>query len=266
MVSGIERTPSSSSRDGDVRRAFFGLERRSLERLSTRVVPCTSGVAYLDDEYPTRYYSNLLLADADALSVDALIEDADATLVDREHRRIIVRPAGVGERLAPFFVEHGFEASSEVVMVHRRGSDRVGTAAVEELSFEEIAPLILEVYLEDGTLTEETALHFTQQHRKFERSIGARFFASRIDGELAGSCELWASAPDALVEHVGTLERFRGRGVARSVILQAMEAAGEAGAEHVFIVTDEDDWPKELYARLGFDPIGRDRTFTKVPA
>jgi hypothetical protein len=25
----------------------------------------------------------------------------------------------------------------------------------------------------------------------------------------------------------------------------------------VFIVADDDGWPKQLYARLGFDPIGR---------
>ena len=29
------------------------------------------------------------------------------------------------------------------------------------------------------------------------------------------------------------------------------------GTELVFIVADDDDWPKDLYGRLGFEPIGR---------
>jgi predicted N-acetyltransferase YhbS len=37
----------------------------------------------------------------------------------------------------------------------------------------------------------------------------------------------------------------------------AIAAAREAGADFVFLVADADDWPKEWYARLGFEPIGR---------
>ena len=30
-----------------------------------------------------------------------------------------------------------------------------------------------------------------------------------------------------------------------------------AGNELVFIQADDDGWPKQLYSRLGFDPVGR---------
>jgi hypothetical protein len=36
------------------------------------------------------------------------------------------------------------------------------------------------------------------------------------------------------------------------------------GANLTFIVADEHDWPKDLYAKLGFRPIGRIRAFTRV--
>jgi hypothetical protein len=39
-----------------------------------------------------------------------------------------------------------------------------------------------------------------------------------------------------------------------------LRAAGEAraeGADLVFLVADGDDWPKELYRKLGFDTVGR---------
>ena len=33
----------------------------------------------------------------------------------------------------------------------------------------------------------------------------------------------------------------------------------------IFLIADDADWPKELYAKLGFDPIGRFWQFTKPP-
>ena len=63
-----------------------------------------------------------------------------------------------------------------------------------------------------------------------------------------------------------TLEEFRGLGVARAVVLAAVEAARAAGAERVFIAADDDDWPKSLYERVGFDRIGRVWEFQRRPA
>ena len=60
----------------------------------------------------------------------------------------------------------------------------------------------------------------------------------------------------AEIDNVHTLERFRGRGVARAVVGRAVqEASSIAGADLVFLIADDADWPKELYAKLGFDPV-----------
>jgi hypothetical protein len=40
-------------------------------------------------------------------------------------------------------------------------------------------------------------------------------------------------------------------------VLRAAAEARSSGADLVFLVADADDWPKELYGRLGFDTIGR---------
>ena len=121
-----------------------------------------------------------------------------------------------------------------------------------------------EIYRREGELPDEPFIRrFVDQHESWERSIGARRFVARIDGVLAGQCELYVDGHDAQVEFVDTLEEFRGRGVARAVVLGAVAAARDAGAEHIFIMGDDDDWPKELYRRLGFDPIGRRWDFTR---
>lgn len=247
----------------------FGLERRLLERLSTRTEPFEHGVAYFDEEYRERYKSNFLLADRrlDGVSADALLDAAEGILggAGYEHREVVVSDDRHGERFAPTFAEHEYTVARYVTMVHRRAPDREAGLTVEELSFAGVRSLILEMYRRESDLSDETVRLFTDQHGKYERVIGARFFAARVDGELAGDCELWVDGPDALVENVGTLDEHRGRGVCRAVVLRAVEAARGVGAPNVFIVADDGDWPKDLFARLGFDRIGRTWQFIRWP-
>ncbi|MCI0632568.1 MAG: GNAT family N-acetyltransferase [Actinobacteria bacterium] len=251
----------------DELRAFADLKRRLLERLSTRVVPFRWGTAYLDAEFPTRYYSNFLLADSDldAASPEDLIGAADEILggAGYAHRRVVVRGEPSAARLHSGFAMNGYEAAREVVLIHRRKPDRAGALEVEEVSFDGARALIERAYREDPDLPPEVTAPFTQQHRKFELVIGARFFVAQVNGTQAGHCELFVDGADALVENVGTLERFRNKGVARSIVLRAIEAARKAGAIRTFIMADEEDWPKELYQRLGFAPLGVDVPFTK---
>ena len=101
--------------------------------------------------------------------------------------------------------------------------------------------------------------------RVLVEGVGARFFAQRLDGRIAGSCELYLEGDVAQIEDVNTLEEFRGRGVARNVVLRAAEEAARSGATFVFLFADEQDWPRHLYARLGFDEVGQSRLFTRWP-
>ena len=79
-------------------------------------------------------------------------------------------------------------------------------------------------------------------------------------------CELYVHDRVAQVEHVDTLEEFRGRGIASSLVLRAVAEARMAGADLVCIEADLEDWPISLYRRLGFVGIGRSWAFTKPPA
>jgi len=63
---------------------------------------------------------------------------------------------------------------------------------------------------------------------------------------------------------VATLDAFRRRGVARAMVALATDLARESGAELDWIAADDNDWPKDLYFKLGFRPIGRIFSFTAV--
>ena len=247
---------------------FLALEARLLERTSTNIEPFEFGIAYLDEEHPERYYSSFLRVDArrEGLTAEGLAAAAERILGHPRfvHRMVVVNDERVAEELIPRFEQLGYRTSWSVVMSNRRPPDRAGEMPVREVPFAEVRALIRETYLEDGGVPDDLADGFTRQQGKREGTIGARSFVADVDGQHAGSCELYVDGPDAQVEHVGTLERYRGRGVARSVVLRAVEEARLAGASRVFILADEDDWPKRLYERLGFDRIGRIGDFLKL--
>lgn len=250
--------------------AFTAFEGRLLRRVSTRVEPFKWGTAYLDDDLPQRYYSNFLRTETDltGVSADDLMAAADEILGDDryEHRLVIVRDEAAAERLTPGFAAAGFTRAPEVVQLLRREPDRPGALDVDVVSFAEARTLILQTHLEDEQLPEAIAEPFTDARAKYEAAIGAQFFVARIDDEQASLCELYLEAEDAQIENVGTIVRFRNRGVARSVVLAACGAARAAGATRIFILADDEDWPKQLYERLGFDRLATDVGFLRSPA
>jgi ribosomal protein S18 acetylase RimI-like enzyme len=104
-----------------------------------------------------------------------------------------------------------------------------------------------------------------EQKRVVADAVGARFFLALVDGRAAAACELYERAGTAQIEDVGTLERYRGRGLARAVVLRALREARAAGCDLVFLEADADDWPKQLYGRLGFHAVGQIYAFLRKP-
>jgi hypothetical protein len=49
------------------------------------------------------------------------------------------------------------------------------------------------------------------------------------------------------------------------VIQRAVNEALATGHDFVFLTADADDWPKELYNRLGFEEVGTEWAFLKSP-
>ncbi len=60
----------------------------------------------------------------------------------------------------------------------------------------------------------------------------------------------------AWVEDVYTAPEARRRGFARTLVTYATGLARSAGHELVFIIADDNDWPKHLYESIGFRPVG----------
>jgi predicted GNAT family acetyltransferase len=91
----------------------------------------------------------------------------------------------------------------------------------------------------------------------------ARFFVGRAGGVDATVTTLYSDGETAQVEDVATLRDYRRRGLARAAVSAAVDAALEMGHRFVFIIADDDDWPKDLYGGVGFDPIGHAWSMTR---
>jgi GNAT superfamily N-acetyltransferase len=252
----------------DLARAF-GMERRFDERLCTRMEPFSFGTAFFDEDHRDRFVSTFLCVEGDLDTIEpaALMRSADDILggAGYDHRTVLVRSDAHGARWAPVFKAAGYRVDPVVLMCLSRDPDRGPTVDVHERAFADARPVIHETYRRDDRLGPQHVDQFTDQHGSYERNVGARFFVGEVEGELAGVCELWMDGGDALVEHVDTLEEFRNLGVARSVVLAAIDAARGAEAERIFIGADDNDWPKELYGKLGFDRLGREWEFIRWP-
>ncbi len=76
------------------------------------------------------------------------------------------------------------------------------------------------------------------------------------DGSPVAMVKLQRKGDVAWLLDVYTVPRCRGRGYARALVAHAARRARELGARTVFIVADDNDWPKQLYGRLGFLTVG----------
>jgi len=94
-------------------------------------------------------------------------------------------------------------------------------------------------------------------------AVRLRHFGARVDGQVVSFCDLYSDGRTAQIESVTTFEEHQGHGLGSAVVLRAAEEAAVAGQDLVFLVADDDDWPKAWYERLGFDPVGRTWTFNR---
>ena len=79
-----------------------------------------------------------------------------------------------------------------------------------------------------------------------------------------------ARGPAQLV-FVGCLVATAAKGVRPARLAGRVDVGGcdrcraGVGADLVWLLADADDWPKELYGKLGLDPIGSCWQYTKPP-
>ena len=240
-------------------------------RCAERIVPFRFGRAYFNDSFPLVWDLNGLVVsgphevDPGELAADAELLHTDA---GHAHRRADVTDDAVGARLERFFRRLGWRIDKTLVMIHRGDGDRTaGPAAAVEVERGDLLPFrAAAARTEPWATDQEVVRQVVEASALWEEAGKARHFAVLVDGEPVAAAELYSDGRVAQVEDVVTLPDHRGRGYGSAVVARAVEEALAAGHDLVFICADEDDRPKELYARLGFETNGHTWSFLRTPA
>lgn len=186
-------------------------------------------------------------------------------LSDASYDHLHVEDQDSGPALVERFRGEGWNVDVDLNSVLEGEPDRrVDTGAVIEPDEDEALALMERWVTEDETLTltPEDLAHLMEANRVTWRVRGARRLGVRSsDGRLAAITMLFSDGRTGQVEDVYVVPEARGQGFGRMLVTRGIELAREGGHELTFIVADDNDWPKQLYRKLGFDPIGRSWIF-----
>jgi RimJ/RimL family protein N-acetyltransferase len=225
-------------------------------------VPATYGVGLFAPSVREVYDMNYVRAEQPAPASE-LIADAERLMEDYFHKRVILeRPDG---NSATGFRAYGWTVVPHLIMVLQREPDRrVDTSMVREVPFAELTAPRREVTAGEPWGDDEISSLLDDAKQLIVRAVPTRFFAAFADGEIAAYCEVRSDGAVAQIEDVNTLPRFRGRGLGRVVVQHAADQARLTN-EIVYLEALADDWPRELYAKLGFDVVGERHFNTLFP-
>ncbi|MGI8461167.1 MAG: GNAT family N-acetyltransferase [Solirubrobacterales bacterium] len=244
--------------------------------VAEQVVELDGMTALLDPSLPDHWDASYLIVERPGIAVEAVLAAADEAIggAGLRHRTIAVFDGDDGERLAPGLEARGFKIERGVYMIDRGEPDRPASAEieVEEVGLDDLAVTRREFHriglaeeMGEQWVTEDVLDQFIARDAKFGEAFGDRWFVARENGEVASFCRLLAAEGLGQVEDVGTLPAARNRGLARAVMLAAVEASRAQDDEITFLCALADDWPRKLYARLGFEPFGREVCFYRDP-
>jgi ribosomal protein S18 acetylase RimI-like enzyme len=235
--------------------------------VSPEHVPLAWGTALFNSEFPISYVHNVARPDDAAVDAGRIAHDIEPIYADRglKHRMVKVYDEAHGDRLDPGFVALGWESTRLWVMV---ATELQGAPAdtVRVVDFGEFRPwLEASMRLEPYATDEETVRQLTDRERLAAGAVDARYIVAFEDGRAAAHAHLYMGDGLAEIDNVGTLPDRRRKGHARAVMSTAIALARSEGCDTVFLFADQDDWPKDFYARMGFERIGTIFEFTRTP-
>jgi ribosomal protein S18 acetylase RimI-like enzyme len=227
------------------------------------IEPWAHGTIARASRYPTYYDFNVLRVEEDVeLDVRELAAQADEALAGLGHRRVDFDLVATGDSRRAAFEAAGWKATRLLWMLQQAPvpSGDAGPA-VEEVDYDETEELRLSWHLEDFAETEYE--RFRIGAREIAMAKGTRVLVIREQGEPIAFTQVQWDGGSAEINGVYVHPEHRGRGLGTAITRAAIAVASEA--EDLWIVADDEDRPKDLYARLGFRTVWTTIEFLRLP-
>jgi GNAT superfamily N-acetyltransferase len=227
------------------------------------IEPCAVGTVVRATRYPSYWQLNVVRVEVESeLGVAELAALSDEALAGLEHRQISFDLVATGERLRSEFEAAGWQATRLVWMRHEAAIPPGPSIALEEVPHSAVRALRRAWHAEDfpgRELTDE----FIEHSEEVSALRGGRVLAAHEDGVAVGFAQLECYKDGVEVSDLFVLADHRGAGRGTALTRAAIAAAGSPA--DLWICADDEDRPKELYARLGFRPAWKTMVFLRLP-
>jgi ribosomal protein S18 acetylase RimI-like enzyme len=236
-------------------------------RCAERIQPFEWGSAVFRLDMPRVHDQNLLRLERgfEEVSAEQLATEADRIQrpAGLSHRKLLVPDELAGERLSDGFAGLAWRRARHVSMLHGGDAPAEPGHPVRETSVVTLREARTREFQTDlgGIAAMQVVASLELVASNVARS---RAFMVEEDGEPVSWCALYEEDGIGQVEDVMTASAHRRRGYGRAVVEAATRASLASGNGITFLVADDEDWPKEMYARIGFEPIGRRFEFTRT--
>jgi ribosomal protein S18 acetylase RimI-like enzyme len=227
------------------------------------IEPWAHGTVVRATRYPSYYDFNSVRVEEDpAMDVDALIAVADEALAGLEHRRLDFDLVDVAEPLRAGFEARGWKAIRLLWMRHETAPPPGPDIAVQEVPYDAVRELRLAWHGDESP--DQDGSGYIDQARAVALSRDVRVLAVHDEaGAPVAFAQLEQDGAAAEITQVYVDPRLRGGGRGTAMTRAAITAAGDV--RDLWIVADDNDRPKELYARLGFRPAWTTMELTRWP-
>jgi ribosomal protein S18 acetylase RimI-like enzyme len=224
--------------------------------------PWVHGTVVRATRYPSYFDFNVVRVEQDpAMSVEELVAFADEALAGVAHRRVDFDLVEAAAPLRAGFEAAGWKAVRLLWMRHEVRPQSGLEVAVEEVPYDAVHDLRVTWHREDFPDQAPGGYHVESREVALRR--GVQVLAMREGGAPVGFAQLERDGASAEITQVYVHPEYRGGGCGTAITRAAIEAAGDV--RDLWIVADDEDRPKELYARLGFRPAWTAMEFLRLP-
>lgn len=226
------------------------------------IQPWTHGTIVRATRYPSYFGFNLVRVEEDpTMSVKALAAFADEALAGLAHRRMDFDLVDVADSLRAGFEAEGWKSMRLLWMRHEAPPPPGPDVAVEEVPYDAVHDLRVAWDREEYPNRDPAGFHGQAREVALRRNV--QVLAVFEGGAPTAYAQLERDGSAAELTQVYVHPEHRGGGRGTAMICAAIEAA--AGVQDLWITADDEDRPKELYARLGFRPVWKGMEFVLLP-
>ncbi len=233
------------------------------------IEPWAHGTVVRATRYPTYWdYNVVRVEDAPPLGAGELAAFARDALAGLAHARLDFDVIAAADALRAGLTALGWRSTRLLWMRHDPSAAQAAPAAaapaiaLEQVPYEAVLELRRRWHEEDFGQFDPGApehQHYLVAAREVALSRGARVFAVRAGGAPIAFTQLERMGEGAEVSQVYVHPEHRGRGVGTALTRAAIGAARDVA--DLWIVADDEDRAKDLYARLGFRGVWRSMEF-----